>query len=189
MNYNDNEFLKAAEIGYVEMVERYIEHYKQQGISVDHAKNNLNQTALHIACMSNRTFKVMSMLLNAGADVNHKDNHYITPLYEFISWYRVHILWFGYENGAAYNYLCKVFRLFLDHGANVNAKIRYGTTVLHYAVNNQLNDVVELLLDNGFDKNIKNANKETAESAARIRGFHDIAKFIRDHESTPSWLP
>ena len=56
----------------------------------------------------------------------------------------------------------QIIKFLLDNGANINAKDKYNTSVLMYALRSPIYGVVKLLLDNGANVNFKNRNKDTA---------------------------
>jgi ankyrin repeat protein len=49
----------------------------------------------------------------------------------------------------------EVVQLLLDHGANPNAKLGRGWTVLHVATQRSLKEIVELVIEMGADTNAK----------------------------------
>ena len=59
------------------------------------------ETPLHRACIRNKKFEVVKILVKAGADINSRDSKGLSPL--------------GYA--AKGNYDCRVLKLLLDKGA------------------------------------------------------------------------
>ena len=76
---------------------------------------------------------IIRFLLNAGADVNAKDNTGNTPL-----------LYAAQTSRGG-----EMLRLFIENGADVNARNSKGKTVLMQAMQYQSTDIVELLLNKG----------------------------------------
>ena len=82
--------------------------------------------------------ETVKALIEAGADVNAKDEDGNTP--------------FHFAKDA------EIARLLIDKGANVNAKNNKGETPLHFAKNAE---IAQLLIDKGADMNAKNNKGET----------------------------
>lgn len=62
--------------------------------------------------------------------------------------------------------------------ADVNARDNSGNTVLILAVKNSLENIVQLLLNNGADINIKNRGRETALKIAQEKGYTEIITLL-----------
>jgi hypothetical protein len=99
-------------------------------------------------------------LLDAGVDVNAKDEGGWTPLHR-----------------AAFAGHKEIAELLIDNGAEVNAKNEDGWTLLHLAVVNGHKEIVELLIDNDADVNAKDELEETPLDFAD----GEIADFLRIH--------
>ena len=87
-------------------------------------------TALHLA----KSYEMVKLLIENGANVNAKDANGYTPLHTL------------YQDA-------KIMKLLLENGADINAKTINGHTILHIAVANDDIDTVSSLLDSGLDVN------------------------------------
>ena len=67
----------------------------------------------------------------------------------------------------------------LDHGADVNAKFRYGTTALFKAAERGYADVAKLLLDRGADVKVKDTFYGASAMTWALDGKHiEVVKLI-----------
>src|ERR1700674_4078125 len=90
------------------------------------------------------SMKAMKLLLNAGADVNAKNDCGATAL-----------LWCARDGEKA--------RVLIDHGADVNARSKQGRTPIMLAsMREGGSDIVALLLSKGADVNVAESRSETA---------------------------
>ena len=127
--------------------------------------------------------KIVKMLINAGADVNLKDEENYTPLKricdrfeenpEIVASIVKNLLDAGasvkfgrssWDNALHYAVMygyTEAVRLLLEAGANPNIKGLYGRTALHYAAMGNNPAIVELLLKHGAKPNILNEGRET----------------------------
>lgn len=105
--------------------------------------NFFSDTPLHIAAYEGHN-AVIELLINHGADINCKSRNGLTPLH------------FATIRGHK-----ELVELLISCGAMVNAKDCDGWTPLHHGAYNYYavdKDIIELLLENGADKNIKDKN-------------------------------
>lgn len=112
----------------------------------------------------------IKQLINEGGDVNAKAGHYgITPLYSAAR-----------SDASCLGYSCtispgvkegqvEIVELLIKHGAEVNAKLRDGSTALYAAAICNAVDVAQLLIDSGADLNHR-SNQYTALEIASHRG-------------------
>lgn len=107
-------------------------------------------------------------LLNAGADVNGKNNEdYNSLMY------------------ASYNGNIDVVKILLDAGADVNAKNKDGDTALTLTTEllrnpEKRNEIISTLLNRGADVDAKDNMNNTALIIATRRGYKDLVKILLD---------
>ena len=91
---------------------------------------------LHLAALRGQD-KIVTILLNKGADINAADSAGQTPLHCAIQGGKMEVI----------NHL-------ISRGADVSLKDANGLSVLHAAVNSGLEDVVVMLIEHGADPNL-----------------------------------
>jgi len=104
--------------------------------------------------------ETVQALLDAGADVNAKDQDGVAPL----------MIYGARANNGNVQAL-------LDAGADVNAKDNNGMSALSYAAREGYADILRTLLDTGAQ--LENPDQPTALRAA-VRGHTEIVKFLLD---------
>ena len=103
-------------------------------------------TPLHRVAINNANPKVISALVNAGANVNARDESGRAPIH----------------NAAGWNKNPKVIMALLEAGANVNARFESGSTPLDLAVSfNGSSEIITALLDAGADVNVRGEDGKT----------------------------
>jgi ankyrin repeat protein len=122
MDFNVDEFLRAAEDGWMSKVRRFI----SEGMDVN-ARNHRGETALMAAADAKQT-DVVSFLLDCGADVNVIDNQNWTAIQE-----------------AAQVNAVSIVQMLLAHGADITTKNDLGWDLLFIAKNNKNQALIELI--------------------------------------------
>jgi len=120
-------------------------------------------TALHIVAQYGKINSI-SALIQAGADVNAKDNEGKTAFH------------YATEKGQI-----DVIKLLKELGADVNAKDNEGKTALHYAAEKGQIDLIKLLKELGADINAKDKwPGKTALALAAEKGQIDLIKLLKE---------
>lgn len=105
--------------------------------------------------------EIMKLLINAGADVNQRDNYGKSLIYQ-----------------ATYNTKIDIMKFLLSKNANINLKNNIGYTPLHLAVNLSDFDSLNLLLDHGADIDAKDNDGISPLSSATFINRIDIVKIL-----------
>jgi ankyrin repeat protein len=157
-----------------------------------HAKDDTEDTAIHMACYNGdftlgdpahkyvstdikegvaQRVSIIVLLLKAGADASVRNKRGETPLHHCMM----------IDNLAARR---KAMQLLVARGADINAQDKNGATVLHLAVNNKEDYGVEMLLTTfGPFINFSLANNQgkTPLEYAEYLGWTDVAHRIRKY--------
>lgn len=175
-------------------------------------RNFCGQTALHLAVLLDQ-HSTVKKLINAGADVNIRDNRCNTPLHlaclnENVSC--VHAIisavfpqkekkllanleqW-NYEGETSFYIACKlqnisIMRVLESNGANINAREgRAGYTALHMAVERKANDVIKFLCEesNRLSIDTENYGGLTAFQISLLTDQETLADYLVSKGSTP----
>ena len=107
--------------------------------------------------------KAVKQHLDAGTDVNAKNEGGLTPLHD-----------------AAYGGHKEVAELLIAKGADVNAKDKHGRTPLLHAATWGRKEILELLIASGADVNAKSEDGTPLDFAIGV-GFNEVADLIRKH--------
>ncbi len=170
-------------------------------------------TALMAAIQRNE-MPILTVLLEAGADVNLKGNHGITallyaaaihsqdnnmiPIIKVLIKKGAHmnakedfdktVLMFAAENDRTADIVRALLNASTDVKTDVNVQDRYGQTALMCAAENKNLPVAQILLDAGADATVKRRfGGETAADIARRCGSTDIANLIRSYKLTSGY--
>ena len=108
------------------------------GANVDWQDEEYNMTALHWAAYYNR-IKIVKILIDAGADLDVRNNMGYTALHR-----------------AAYYNRIKIVRMLINAGANVNVQDYEGCTLLHDLAFWRNIKTVKILIAAGARKDIQN---------------------------------
>ncbi len=139
----DKKLKKACEEGPLELVQKLIE----QGADVN-SQYDGNWTPLSIACAHNRNSEITKALIEAGADVNHKDGMPTLTL------------------AVICNKNVEVIKLLVNAGADLLVKDSYGKTAMNYAKEQNRQEVVEILQKALPNTPSKSLEKDTAISVS-----------------------
>jgi ankyrin repeat protein len=132
-----------------------------------HVRGYLENSPLHSAAFRGK-FGVVQKLIEYDADINARDAHGGTPLFDALDG----------ENLQD----SSILRLLLDHGADINAARKdHGQTPLHRASTYGTVEFVRLLLDYGADVEANNNNGETALQVAATWGYDEIVELLQEH--------
>ena len=114
----------------------------------------------------NGNLKATRLLLDAGAEVDHRNWQEMTPLHR------------ASENGHD-----AITKLLLEHKADVNAMHVYNWTPLHLASRTGRSRVAEVLLDDHADVDSENDASWTPLHMASQKGHLDIVKLLLDRRA------
>ena len=126
------------------------------------ARNRDGQTAMYITCAAGHK-KIMSLLLDAGANPTIASNVGVTPLMAACQ----------YGHSSIVDALCAYIKSKgnLEH---INAQSAKGKTALYFACQYNEMSCVQLLLDAGADPNIADNHRRRPLSRASFEGNKDI---------------
>ena len=125
----------------------------ESGINVDVQDERTGNTALMNACFEGN-INIVKLLIRNGANVNHKNAGFNTPLIQAIATH--------YNPRELQRRKFEVVKELLAAGADPNATDSYNTTPLMFAAEYGLTDVVKELLYEGANKHLENHVGETA---------------------------
>jgi len=109
------------------------------GANLDWQDEKYGKTSLHWATQYWGNVEIVRMLIDAGADVNLKDNNGDTPLHVAAKYGRVEIV-----------------RILINARANLDVQNNHDETPVHYAAMNGNPGIARMLIDAGADETILN---------------------------------
>ncbi|GEM_PF-1881241 len=130
-------------------------------------------SVLHVACLTlfaeqwEKGDQALARILEAGPDVNARNNAGVTPL---------HMLSHSGRSGHV--------RMLLENGADVSAEDDEGRTPIHEAVVAHRNGIVGLLLEAGADVGTRIGNETLLHFAVRM-GDRDLVRSLLDRGLSP----
>ena len=133
-------------------------------IDLDSQTDSNHDTALTLACAGGHE-ELVSLLLNRGAEMEHRDKKGFTPLMLAST--------AGHSN---------VVEILLNNGADMEAQSeRTKDTALSLACSSGRYEVVEILLSRGANKEHRNVSDYTPLSLAASGGYVNIIKLLLSH--------
>ena len=125
---------------------------------------NTGSTLICIAVEDNNPDMLLS-LVEAGHDINKKDNYGFTPLHIAVKRNNYDMATFLIQSGADVNIAGDIERV----------------SPLQTAIFNRYNEIVRLLVANKADINIRNASGQSAMDYAVCNGDRDMCEFLADN--------
>jgi ankyrin repeat protein len=151
---------EAAKINYVELISFLLE----KGLNPNITDEN-GTTLLHIASYY-KSFEVLTVLINAKADLNIKDKMGYTPI--------------SYSNDQ------RIARLLIQHDADLSITLHGKQTILHHAIVMQEEEVVKLLIEKGVDIDLADDEGRTPISLSAEMGQVEIVKILLAKGANPN---
>ncbi len=170
----------AAKLGYAELVEELLKQGVDLEIRVDatdKAKNNLARTPLLMAVRYAKDKMTIHLLLNSGADPNRVD---VVTGYTALQ-----LLISRQDDKIKFSQLKTLILLLLKYKADINQQSENDLkqTALHLAVAQRQLALVELLVAQGADLMLKDANKMMPIAIAAQQGNAELVQFLHEKGS------
>lgn len=169
-SYGEAHLENAVRLGRCDLAETLLRHGANPN-----GRIHQDDPYLNIACLGGYSEerecdkeRLVAVLLNAGCNPNMADSHQLTAL---------HML--NFKNAARAD---RVVGALLAHGADTNARDKYGDTPLICAINGDKDAVAMALIMHGADPNAANNALERFPLYCAIRkGKADLVKALIDH--------
>ncbi|KAL9035066.1 MAG: hypothetical protein Q9214_006760, partial [Letrouitia sp. 1 TL-2023] len=179
------------------------QHAEQNYTEQNYTKQNYTKqkyaeqeyTALHGACI-NHHYRVIKLLLDAGADVEARDHYENTPLLLAVRHGLLNCAKLLIDAGAnveardndentslllaVRHGRLECAKLLIDTEVNIEAKNKDGNTPLLLAVNHARLDFAKLLIDTGADVEARGNSGNTPLLLAALNGYLRFAKLLLD---------
>lgn len=147
--------------GHVSLIKRFLAKFSD----VNSLRDKQQRTLLHLAAMHSEK-EPTEILLNAGAEINAKDEKDYTPLHNAVE----KAVSQNKENNS-------VVKTLLEKGANPNIQTSNGDTPLHIATRSQKGFLIQLLLEHNADCEILNNKGEAPLNIFNLAPF--LIKIIK----------
>ena len=145
-----------------------VESYIKDGGDID-SLGEYDSTPLHYACREGN-FEIVKLLVKHGADVN-RENRYSTiyPIFDILS------------SIKAKESLPLILFL-IESGADIMAVDSFGNTILHYAIEQEMIELIKLSIEFGCDINYtKRDDKDTPLHYSCFQKNREIIYFLIKH--------
>jgi len=145
-----------------------VKSYLKDGGEVD-SLGEYASTPLHCACREGN-IKIIKVLIQYGADINSK-NRYSTvyPIFEVLASIKI-------------EYPSAIVKLLIDNGADINVIDSFGNTILHYAIEKELIELIKLVVSLGGDINYtERYDKDTPLHYAYFQKNRNIIDYLIAH--------
>lgn len=158
INSNFSPLIIATICGSSKMVGTLIEKGADVNLEGLYRGSALNYAAY---TRSNERTQIIKQLIDAGAEIDVRDNDWQTPLH-----------------AAAINDYSDVVQLLIDAGADIDAADDSEDTVLHHAVYSGKPSTVALLIKSGVRLNCKNSRGLTPLAYAKWKGLTELTELL-----------